>query len=499
MSASVAPDPPAEIASTAMTRRIEAFSPVNHLQAEVNQTLKQALLREELRGSDLIEELGEDLPVSLLSRPEILSSSSLFRNIRDLLITREVPNLNYGRGFPIVPSVFRCLYQGNDTDIERAIHSFSRFSSAQYERPEENPPPIHHTPPRLQNYDHGSEIVGVEEKRANSIAARFKDRSRTFSGRLDENLEVKLRNYEEAATENKLSAEQRSQLIYHMLSGEAQDFFFDNIKSCHVSYADRKAALEKEYCSSARQGRARAHLRTARVTAYISEAQGDMLKGITSLYEDINRYAPQCPPDSRTDLAKRRFLEDAITGYTWSRDAVSRAESKDNPEHTFNGLYQASCASIQQEIKAAKAVMADTAMNALPTHLNADQTKIQHTRAPPALVMYGQRYATPKTLAKQSPKHSSSSPFKRAKTCWKCGEEGHFVATCPRKDLSLTDVVKGRLRSTTDENRSATRVLFELVTSLDGAADTDDEEIEEESRTYFDELIAEHQSDPSFR
>jgi hypothetical protein len=232
MSASGIPDPPAEPASTAMTRRIEASSPVNHLQAEVNQTLKQALLREELCGSDLIEDLGEDLPVSLLSRPEILTSSSLFRNIRDTLITREAPNLNYGQRFPTVPSVFRCLYQGNDTDIERAIvYSYSRFSSAQYERPAENPIPasVQHTPPRQQNYDQGNEIVGVEEKRANSIAARFKDRSRTFSGRLDENLEVKFRNYEVATTENNWSEQQRSQLIYHMLSGEAHDFFFDNV------------------------------------------------------------------------------------------------------------------------------------------------------------------------------------------------------------------------------------------------------------------------------
>jgi hypothetical protein len=41
---------------------------------------------------------------------------------------------------------------------------------------------------------------------------------------LDANLEVKLRNYEEAARENKLSEEQRSQLTYQVLSGEAQEF-----------------------------------------------------------------------------------------------------------------------------------------------------------------------------------------------------------------------------------------------------------------------------------
>jgi hypothetical protein len=135
--------------------------------------------------------------------------------------------LNYRRRFPTVPSVFRCLYQGNDTDIERAIvYSYSRFSSAQYERPAENPIPasVQHTPPRQQN-----EIVGVEEKRANAIAARFKDRSRTFSGRLNENLEVKFRNYKVATTENNRSEQQRSQLIYRMLSGEAHDFFFDNV------------------------------------------------------------------------------------------------------------------------------------------------------------------------------------------------------------------------------------------------------------------------------
>jgi Zinc knuckle len=482
-------EPPTLIAS--MERRINAFDPVNSSQAEVNQILKQVLLRSNLQGTELVEELKEDLNSVILSKPDVLSSPSLFRNIRDTLIAKNVPNLPYGRGHPIVQSVFRCLYHGEDDEIDRAIEAFLLFSASQTNHHLERPTTPNQTETahiRLgNNFGDG---IGAEERRANSIASRFKDHGRTFSGRLDENLDIKLRNYEEAARENKLSEEQRSQLIYHVLSGEAQDFYFDHIKHCHVTYADRRAALEKEYCSSARQGRARAHLKSARVTTYIAQAQGDVLKGITALYDDISKYAPQCPPDSRTDIAKRRFLEDSIAGYSWSRDSVARAEIEGNPEHTFNGLFQSSCANIQQEIKAAKAVQADTDMGRMGINPSSSTAT--------SSVMYGQRYATPRAQKKPPPRYISSTPSKRSKTCWKCGEEGHFVANCPRKDLSLTDVARGRLK-TSDDDRSATRILFELVSGLDADSSQEEEDDQTEAATYFDELVEAQQRDQNFR
>ena len=113
-------------------------------------------------------------------------------------------------------------------------------------------------------------------------------------------------------------------------------------------------------------------------------------------------------------------------------------------------------------------------------------------------VMYGQRYATPRAQKKPPARYISNTPPKRSKTCWKCGEEGHFVANCPRKDLSLTDVARGRLK-TSDDDRSATRILFELVSGLDADSSQEDEDDQIEVATYFDELVEAQQRDQNFR
>jgi hypothetical protein len=118
-----------------------------------------------------------------------------------------VPNLPYGRGHPIVQSVFRCLYHGQDDEIDLAIDAFLSFSS---------PKPHHLERPTALNQTQTATIrlgnnfgdgILADETRANAIASRFKDHDKTFSGRLDKHLEVKLQNYEEAAREKKLSEE----------------------------------------------------------------------------------------------------------------------------------------------------------------------------------------------------------------------------------------------------------------------------------------------------
>lgn len=141
------PNPSAEPSTliASMERQINAFDPVNSSQAEVNQILKQVLLRSNLQGTELVEELKEDLNSVILSKPDVLSSPSLFRNIRDTLIAKNVPNLPYGRGHPIVQSVFRCLYHGEDDEIDRAIEAFLLFSASQTNHHLERPTTPNHT------------------------------------------------------------------------------------------------------------------------------------------------------------------------------------------------------------------------------------------------------------------------------------------------------------------------------------------------------------------
>jgi hypothetical protein len=67
----------------------------------------------------------------------------------------------------------------------------------------------------------------------------------------------------------------------------------------------------------------------------------------------------------------------------------------------------------------------------------------------------------------------------------------------PRKDLSLTDVVRGRLK-TSDDDISATRILFELVSRLDSDSSQEEEDDQIEVAIYFDELVQAQQRNTNF-
>jgi Zinc knuckle len=67
-------------------------------------------------------------------------------------------------------------------------------------------------------------------------------------------------------------------------------------------------------------------------------------------------------------------------------------------------------------------------------------------------------------------KRNSDRPGTTAKTdraCWKCGEKGHYIANCPRKDLSVTQAVLGRMKSFPATPERTAEILFELSMALD--------------------------------
>ena len=82
---------------------------------------------------------------------------------------------------------------------------------------------------------------------------------------------------------------------------------------------------------------------------------------------------------------------------------------------------------------------------------------------------YGKRYAMPINRRVQNRRPSTRRTpdqirqLKASTNCLKCGEQGHWRAECPRRDISMSDAVNARLKSMGTNFSTVQDILIDLV------------------------------------
>jgi hypothetical protein len=233
------------------------------------------------------------------------------------------------------------------------------------------------------------------------------------------------------------------------------------------------------------------------------------LESLNEVYSDISRLAAQCSVRFRDDQSKADFLKVAVERQVWALGAVE--EYLSNPSsfmpNKFQGFHGRLTAALTA--RAASKDVDNPERSVFGTSLDADRAYPTHYGSqygvrPPVSGKPSNVRRTSNTVRPNVPTRLSDSEWKllsveekkSRRTCFKCGERGHYVgdAACRESETTMTDAIKARYRSSGGDRAAASTMLFEIAVSVDEQAREEHMESQVVVNNFYDHLLDEYES-----
>lgn len=187
---------------------------------------------------------------------------------------------------------------------------------------------------------------------AHNISQRFQKEGK-FSGKLRENLNECLANYDEACADYGLNEEQKLKFVHNLFDGEAKQFFRNYVQPSSTRYQVVAQKMIAELNNITRQNRVRLYLQGLKLPAVIQKENCDVTDSLGKFRTTITRYAPQGPMSYRTEEAKVEYLYNSVIGLPWTKPALTQCYAN-LPPWNFQQLYTALDAAWLQEQRQAE-------------------------------------------------------------------------------------------------------------------------------------------------
>lgn len=182
--------------------------------------------------------------------------------------------------------------------------------------------------------DHNRHVIN-EARTAHNVARRLNDNENKFSGDLAQCWQDFADNYSQIASDYNLTDEHKLKYFHNLLTKDAHRFYVDTVKSAANTYSEAFKLLEGKFNSVVRQTRVKNHLSNLRVRSYESE-DTDTAAALYTVYKRILTLSRQVVESHGRDVHKIEFLREAVVGYDWSREPLSRIATA---SLTFQQLY----------------------------------------------------------------------------------------------------------------------------------------------------------------
>lgn len=389
------------------------------------------------------------------------------------MIKKEVEIFNHSSNFAL-NNIASTIYTDEDLNIAlAAVEAFQEHAS-QFQQPQIQ----QFVPPPTEVYSPSPS----EDKISHYISMRFRDEEKKFSGALGECWGEYISEYSYASKDYSLSETQKQQYLHHLLRGNAKRFFSHRVEGVAKSYAESCVLMEKEYNSVSRQNRVGAYLRNLRVSKYITPdcAVNDALEKV---HEEISKLTPQGPSHCRLEKHKMEYLQNAVIGYPWAKEACSRANAGLLKYHEFYNQLE-SAVQLEQEEKVGR--LRDQKHLRLTSVMNDDP--VLRSRISDTYYNGQPRYAKEPQPWRKTQRPSQERRFRPNIICWGCRKPGHILSDCT--EPTLQNVAKKvqyyQKNKFEDPHKATKRVLFELCQELDKEEElVSPEEEYEDADTFF--------------
>ena len=276
--------------------------------------------------------------------------------------------------------------------------------------------------------------------------------------------------YAQIARDYNINHIRRLQYLHKILRGDAKRFYLDRIDGYATTYQQAIDMINNEYNSPVRQTRVKNYLNSLRLRTFESKGIETSI-ALSQLYKIITKFSRQAPKPHQGDAHKIEFLRNAIVGYPWSHEPLSRV-----PTHklTFQMVYGKLEAALQLFKEAKLAMRRDTA-----------ETGYQGSHNDPSNVFYQGQAKYLRDVSAFRRGRDRGSQGKQKKTfnplsiqgCFNCESPDHVLKHCPHPlNIAKAATRKVDYYSKKDKGRTYTvrQVLADLCMQLDDSHLADD-------------------------
>lgn len=271
-------------------------------------------------GKEVQEMVVDALPPEVLFHDELLAMPTLYRDLRNWLVNRGVP-MGQHPSRRVLHIVAEYLYEDQDdknlaNELAKAVLRARR------------PAPAAAAAAAVAANPAGGDY-GAPTTRAlcHQLNSRYRDDSKKFSGLDGEAFHEHVATYQQLTRCLGATQEQRLELMFLMLAGEAKRFYDEHVHGCVVTFSEAVQLITEQFNPEITQTQIHNELSLLRWTTYVKQGRTE-LQAVRELYKIISRKAPLLPLAYRSDRHKKDFLRHALVGVAWAEPVINRCESE---------------------------------------------------------------------------------------------------------------------------------------------------------------------------
>lgn len=431
-----------------------------------------------LSGAHLKQSVAEMFPPASLFSKELCDLAVLHSSLRDFLDSRGA-NLQQHSSRRIMMTLATAVYdepedQQAAKEIVTDIISQGRRNRLASSR--------HQDTVSLSNLSSSapeSSTPSSSDRVAHNVAMRLKDTNSKFSGELGQSWMEYVDEYTQICRDYSLSPAQKLQYLHNLLHGDAKRFYLDKIDGYATGFQQAVAMVNEEYNSHVRQTRIKDYLNAIRVRSFMNKgvSESDSLSKVYKLIVKLSRQAPQA---FRGDANKVEYLRNAVVGFPWAKEPLSRVGTMGL---TFQQLHAELAASLQLENDTNQAKS-----NQDSSSVSYDKTESNQTYfAGQGRYRQGFRPFTRNRITPATTKQSFN-PL-NIQGCFNCGGK-HLMKECP-KPIDSAKAAASKIKYYSKKNNgqyAVHSVLAELCAQLD-VSDGNTVESEDDDHFIFQTIL----------
>ena len=153
---------------------------------------------------------------------------------------------------------------------------------------------------------------------------------------MDESFKDALDSYSRLAREQDLDREQKTDLFYKCLDGNALKFYRDHVESKYADYGSRMAVMTEKYSSKCLQDGNKAKLETLRLENVCKTFKLGAMEALEKIYEIISTSEEDLPTEYRSQAHLVGFYKDAVLAHDFATGPIERLDADALSLHEFH-------------------------------------------------------------------------------------------------------------------------------------------------------------------